>query len=140
MNRFLKILLIWMLAFALPAQAMGSVIKLSCGPTHHLAAPAPVDAVEHVHHEMGHDAAHHHELAGDGVHGDAADSSDAQEKFGSGTCSACATCCASAVAVHSELNWKPGFRSSFILVHSPVLSFTGHVPAGLERPPRFFLV
>jgi hypothetical protein len=139
MNRFLKILLIWMLAFALPAQALGSVIKLSCGPTHHVAVPAAVSG--HTQHEMADHAAHHHEFAASANHGEAAaDPVDDSTQYKSATCSACATCCASAAVVRSDLSWMPGYRNSFIFVPSPFLSFIGHVPAGLERPPRSFVV
>jgi uncharacterized protein involved in copper resistance len=145
MNRFFKTLMIWMLALALPAQALGSVIKLSCGPTHHantsmnasMDASIKIAAPQHANHGMEHHAAYHHDVAGDAVQGDASnDSSDAPVKFESATCSACATCCAGAAGVHAHLNWAPSHRNSFVPVTPPATSFTGHVPAGLERPPR----
>jgi hypothetical protein len=143
MTRFLKTLLIWMLAFALPAQALGSVIKLSCGPTHHVAVPAAVSGHSHheIHHKTADHAAHDHESTANAHHGEAAaEPDDDSTQYKSATCSACATCCASAAVVHSDLTWMPGYRNSFIFVPSPFLSFFGHVPAGLERPPRSFVV
>jgi len=140
MNRLFKTLLIWLLVLALPAQALGSVIKLSCGPTHHARASMNISMPQHSHHGMESTTAHHHDTADDAVKGDAsAESSAASPDYQSATCSACATCCAGAAVMHSELSWTPSYRNSFIPAPSAVSSFTGHIPAGLERPPRLLL-
>lgn len=140
MNRLLKTLLIWILMLALPAQALGSVIKLSCGPTHHARASMNISVPQHPHHGMESATAHHHDIADDANKADAsAKSSVASPEYQSATCSACATCCSGAAVMHSPLNWTPSYRNSFIAVTSVLSSFTGHIPAGLERPPRLLL-
>jgi hypothetical protein len=165
MNRIVRTLLIWLIIAALPMQATAAVINASCGSVHHPAqmqsssfahasvADAALDEHPHESHH-GHTAmeAHHahadqasahaefidevssfHELA------NAAASSD-QADHGHSTCSACAACCLGAAAPPAAQVKTPAFsRFTTSSIDSSVL-LTGFIPAGLERPPRFFLV
>jgi hypothetical protein len=140
MTRLLRTFLIWMLLLALPAQAIASAIKTSCGPTHHSITSTVAAEPQHSHHGMHNADYHHYDVADSTVEGDALpDMSDASGKYKSSFCSACAACCVGAAAIPSQLDWAPVHTGSFISVISPESSFTGHIPAGPERPPRLLL-
>jgi hypothetical protein len=51
-------------------------------------------------------------------------------------CSACAACCFGATAPPSVVSVAPVFGTFEVAVTPPIVSFTGFIPAGLERPPR----
>jgi hypothetical protein len=134
MIRFLKTLLIWILVLALPAQAMASAVKLSCGPAHY-------NAVQVVHAADG----HHHDGATahsgmDSASSDATASADNSPTkpniHKSSFCSTCAACCVGATAPPSISFLTPAYSSSELVVISPAPLVTGFIPAGLERPPK----
>lgn len=142
MNRFFKTLLVWVLVLALPAQALGSAFKLSCGPMHQVGTSIkpsflePTDARHAARHEVTDHATHHHSMNDDADNDTFGEASTASSQYKSAYCSACATCCTGAAVMHSGLNWIPIYGNSFIAPISPASSFTGHIPARLERPPR----
>lgn len=139
MSRILKTFLLWLLIAALPVQGAAAVIKASCGPRHHEVTTG-MSAVGH-HHVEG-TLAHSHE-------GDtpafleqiaAADTSEEAQQVSklpvNSFCSACAACCAGAVAPPSSLSLDPAVFSARASVLPPVVSFVGFIPAGPERPPK----
>jgi len=141
MNRFLKTLLIWMLALVLPAQVTASAIKMTCGPIHHTVSATPEMLHQHSHHGMeGYtDHAHHHDVADNAIQDQSApELSKLSGKFKSSYCSACATCCVGAAVTSAPWDWTPVYSSAYAPAMSPVSSFTGFIPPGLERPPRLF--
>jgi hypothetical protein len=142
MIRILKTLLLWLLIAALPVQGMAAVMKASCGPAHHGAMPTVTTVNEH-HHDQhaSHEHEHHdHAIA----HSDSTasgsamttDQSSAGHQHENSSCSACAACCAGAVAPPSALLLAPVHGSSEAVLISPAPLVTGHIPDGLERPPR----
>lgn len=48
----------------------------------------------------------------------------------------CAACFIGAAAPSTAIDWAAGSRGSEAVIHFPTISFTGFIPAGLERPPR----
>lgn len=133
MNKKLKTVLLWLLLFALPLQGFAASAMLFCETAHHHATPTmQVSSVnEHDH------GAHQHELpvsASDHNHHSDSTHHDMTK------CSACAACCVGAAIVSSLGN---GFSSAQPNSHSIPFStvhFAGHIPAGLERPPRAILI
>jgi hypothetical protein len=145
MIRVLKTLFFLLLMVALPVQGLASVMKASCGPAHHSALPVAVTADQHPHddgaiHSHQHlDDATMHPVADNATQA-SPDSSVTADKssgtFTSSYCSACAACCAGAVAPPSALNWPADHSSSQTVLVAPAPLVTGHIPDGLKRPPR----
>lgn len=135
MNRDFKTFLLWLLLFALPVQGFAAAVRLSCGSEHHTDLPTAAKTAQDIHH-------HHHEFQNQTVQDAASTDFPAAQldDYESSYCSACAACCAGAVVPPSIVDWSPFFSSSFSPVTSSASSFTGHIPAGLERPPRHILV
>ena len=139
MIRVFKFLTIWCLLLALPMQGYAAATMLNCGPTPHhekQAADAPTheqDAENHSH------AAHQHDAAPETAATDSLASDGYSNTHHKTSCSACATCCVAAAVIPAGLNWTPLYSRSQAPVAAPAVSFSGHIPAGLERPPRFLL-
>lgn len=139
MPRFLKTFLLWLLIAALPIQGAAAVIQASCGPRHHGMSVVAI-------------ADDHHHGAGQAVHSHSADSMNIMDEKAedvdkgatsktvklpvSSYCSACSACCAGAVAPPPSVSLTPTFLTVEAAVLPPVVSFTGFIPAGPERPPR----
>lgn len=141
MFRVFKTFLLWLLIAALPIQGAAAVIKASCGPRHH---GVSIEA----------SVSDHHHSVGTLAHGDVSaemvavdneavvafaltEQADSSPKLPvSSFCSACAACCAGAVAPPPSLSLTPTFLVVEAAVLPPVVSFTGFIPAGPERPPR----
>jgi hypothetical protein len=140
MNRVLKTFLLWLLMAALPLQGMAAVIKASCGPRHHDMSSVLTVKGHHSHDEAA--GPHHHDDAGNVVIADDAQKASAKKspeaKQGPhlSYCSACAACCFGAAAPPPSVSLTPVFSTVESAVIPPVVSFTGFIPAGLERPPR----
>lgn len=139
MKHVIKTLLLWMLLLVLPAQAIATAAKMSCGPNHH--ATLAEKNVARTHHDANHGDHHHAEneaAVSDTALPDLADASpsDSSTSVKSAFCSACAACCVGAAVVSTQMDWSPSFTGTFIPALSPPPSFTGYIPAGLERPPR----
>lgn len=140
MFRVLKTFLLWLLIAALPIQGAAAVIKASCGPRHHDVSAA-MGAEEHRHAPST--AAHSHGAEALAAVGQQLDASDSETQADSSSklplnsfCSACAACCAGAVAPPSALSLDPAVFSARASVLPPVVSFVGFIPAGPERPPK----
>jgi hypothetical protein len=143
MNRFLKTFLLWLLIAALPIQGIAAVVKASCGPQHHNMASAMMNVVEH-HHDSN-AASHQHDIADMNSAADietaanvADDSPNSKHVYKTSYCSACAACCVGAAAPPPSTSLTPTFNKVEVAVASPVVSFTGFIPASLERPPKHF--
>ena len=150
MLRILRIVLLWLVALAVPVQGLAAATMLHCGPAH--AAADTVGAGPSRGSHVGADASFHvHAVDHQHDDGDAADpdaqSTDADaagktaaelHKLSKSSCASCSACCAA-----TALPAVP------ILLDSPLLA--GSVPAarsvsaavfltdGPERPPRAFL-
>ncbi|WP_194725302.1 hypothetical protein [Noviherbaspirillum malthae] len=140
MNRVLKTFLLWLLIAALPLQGMAAVIKASCGPRHHDMSSVMMMKGHHSHDEAT--APHQHDDAGNTVVADDAQKASAKKSAEAkqgphlSYCSACAACCFGAAAPPPSVSLTPDFSTVEAAVIPPVVSFTGFIPAGLERPPR----
>lgn len=135
MNKKFKTALLWLLLFALPLQGFAASAMLFCKTSHHHETMMQVSSQgDHDH------AAHQHDQ-----HGLSTTAADTSSQSGGlqhdmTKCSACAACCVGAAIVSSLGN---GFSSAPPDSHSIPFSavrFAGHIPAGLERPPRAILV
>ena len=135
--------LIWLMALALPIQAVAAAGMLHCGAAHRLmqvgsaAAVAP-DGRDHVHEAVP----HQHGDAGLDVEMGAGDPSDAGSSTAAlgddYTCSACANCCSAAAPPASgvRLPTPPIEAQAAGMAATDLVSF---MSGGIERPPRTFL-
>ena len=143
MRSFLRSLLIWLMALALPIQAVAAAGMQHCGPVHRLMQAGSAAAVALDSHDPAHEAVpHEHGDAGLDVEvsaGDRVDEDASTAALGDDyTCSACANCC-SAVALPASLVRLPAPHIEALaaaMAATDVVSFT---PVGIERPPRPFL-
>ncbi|WP_151638762.1 hypothetical protein [Noviherbaspirillum aerium] len=143
MNRVLKTFLLWLLIAALPIQGMAAVIKASCGPRHHDIPSAMMSVVEHHHDSAA--SPHQHDLADMNASADienaattADDSQNSKHVHKTSYCSACAACCVGAVAPPSFQSMTALLTKGETVVVPQLVSFTGFIPASLERPPKHF--
>jgi hypothetical protein len=148
MSRNLHTLLLWLLIAVLPIQGVAAVIKASCGAERHDSVAAARmqsqdgNAMSHHHDASVVDHHHHDDLstlaAVAAATSDESASTDTGHHHKSSTCSACAACCFGAVAPPPALSWAPD-QDSYLATASPLaIQFIGHIPAGIERPPRIF--
>lgn len=136
----IRVLLIWLMVVAVPAQGAAAATMAFCGPNHH-GGTAPALAVSAAAGERVHQG---HEVGGREVDADAssrvasADDDSASVKAGKATkhkCSACASCCSQGAI----LTMVPGVpatdpaREVFITAAPTVDAFAADSP---DRPPR----
>ncbi|PWF48819.1 hypothetical protein C7C56_010120 [Massilia glaciei] len=129
--------LVWLLLIALPLQGFASATMFSCGTesTHHApdtvaAARGEADAPK----SAGHCDPSQNGQPGAAAPADApADSSFHDCK---NSCNACQACCVGAVLVSGFSVWKPAAVATELPSASPQVFASGHIPGGLERPPR----
>ena len=139
MWRLIRSTLMSLLAVALPLQGVSAATMLACTAGHHRASilteashstGAVVASHAHIHIAS---AAHHHA----DVDRVAPPKTDLGKSLPH-QCSACASCCLSAVVLPAEISFdavtSPDFFVSLI-----ARSLAGHIEEGLERPPRLFL-
>ncbi|MCA1325522.1 hypothetical protein [Herbaspirillum sp. alder98] len=126
-----KILLLWLLALAIPVQGFAAVLQTGCAPVApvaHIADPAPGAHDMHAMHQMNHDmdmvmAAGDHEP-----------SQHLSHKAGS-SCSSCATCSVGAVLpLALATPTAPSLPSPRYLMQ-PNAGFVGFTPENPDRPP-----
>ena len=136
----IRTLLIWLLALALPAQAVAAATMAFCGPQHAheavAAQPHSATPAQHAHDEAG-GPNHSHADAGLAA-GELAAPADASAEPGSAgkpKCSACASCCSAGAIAQTPLSVPsaaPG-RAEFSDLVTGVSTLA---LAGPERPPR----
>ncbi len=127
MSSLLKTALVWILALALPMQALAAATMLHCS---HQAAPQAAAAV-HEH------AGHHGAAAADAgvVQGASVQHTTDAADGGKHQCSACAACVAGA-ALPSAVSVTPPTDAAGAMLSAPATRECSVVLAGLERPPR----
>ena len=142
MFRSLRILVLLLLALALPLQGIAATTMRFCLPVHPaIPAAAVAQHAAHGHGNAAHDGAHHHAVAdGDQDHAghappSAVDVSDAPiDTAASGTCSVCAACSAAALP---QMALPLLADAPEIHLAQPLFeAHAGLTPGGLERPPR----
>jgi len=127
MNSRVKILLLWLLAFAIPVQGFAAAVQAGCAPLHQMpvmVAPAAADA----HHHAGHDMHNVHDL-------DHSPQTQHQHKASSASCSSCNVCTIGAVlplALDKLINLPV---AADIHVADTPHGFVGYTPENPERPP-----
>lgn len=141
MWRVVRLTLMWLLAVALPLQGLSAATMLACGVGQHEHTSSEV--ASHSHGGKGVAVYAHSHVADASQHEQAdVDRSDpgktGLDKGGVHKCSACASCCVSAVIPTQTLSFHPVKLTAFFapLVARTLATF---VPEGLERPPRLFL-
>jgi hypothetical protein len=138
MNRVLKTFLLWLLAFALPMQGYAAATMFDC----EAALPQAAVALE----ESGHDHAvmshmhggefHHHDSMQQVSDGHAQSHGSSDRHAHASSCSLCAACCVGIPMMSAALGWHPPHAGSLLQAAFLVVSFSGHIPPGIERPPR----
>ncbi len=138
--------MLWLLALALPVQGFAAVTQASCAPLtqYGLAASDAMQSPEQSHRAADGMAHAHHQTSvqtDHAAHVNLDTPTDHQKnKHANVKCSACATC-GMGVAMLPVMPQLPVFPVTSSSVVSSLSSlFPGHVPDGLKRPPKFFLV
>ena len=126
MNRLLQIVLVWAMAFAVPAQGMAAVLMVACGPNHVPSQQAFADRTNHSAAEAEHPA---------GAYANAGERSIDQN---ASTCAACASCC-SAVQILSSMPVATTGGAGPSAMPWKLASFRDFITALPERPPRSLL-
>ncbi len=140
MSPLVRLIVMWLIAVALPIQGATAATLLHCRST----APAPATgAHEHPahHHEAqaGHgEAAADHQHAGPVSHDGVPSTPDHHHGGGKSSCSACASCCSAAAlpAMPIVLASQDLEGPVFTVPELPVVVF---LTDGPERPPRTIL-
>jgi len=146
MQVWLRLLVVWFIAIALPVQGMAGVTMAHCGSSHErMAAAAQVTPHQHANHDAG--VAHHHD--GDSAHGtDAVDhtkaaqdpvKSDKMSNLAQYKCSSCASCCAGS-ALPSAMPRIPQVAATPAVFAEEMVSVDAFASDGPDRPPRTHLV
>ena len=143
MSRMVRMLLIWLLALALPAQGVIAATMVFCGPNHHdrAAAAAVAHDADAAHQPHDFAAQAHHEAADKQAESTASDEIATPGKFAQSDmqkCSVCASCC-SAAAIHDTVAKLPVFEpvaADFAALAPAVEPFAADGP---DRPPRHIL-
>jgi hypothetical protein len=137
-RKFIKIFAIWLIAIAIPVQGVASVVMMNCEqPVSHHSQNVAINHHHDQHGEHGMTTEHSHDAVNSIDHGShGADNS----KHACAHCAKCTTCCSGAILIANadnpfqQLNVDEA-RSSY-----NTRPFTGFIPSGLERPPRFTLI
>ena len=146
MQVWLRLLIVWFIAIALPVQGMAGVSMAHCGSSHERMGDAAQAApYQHADHDAG--AAHHHE-------GDAADELDSAARATAGQtqmksgklsdlaqykCSSCASCCAGS-ALPSTMLRLPQVTAAPAVFTEEMVTVDAFASDGPDRPPRSHLV
>lgn len=147
MIKLFRILMIAMLALAIPVQGVAAAAMLYCGPDHLAGDPAGHGAGHIAAHEAGHVHANDHDGHANAGHehaqpdmlaADLASVPDAPDQPAPAKCSVCAACCSAAAIAASTLMFsQPGIDPLPVLMSSS-LSYS-FITDGPLRPPRSFL-
>lgn len=140
MQVWLRLLIVWFIAIALPVQGMAGLTMAHCAPSHErMGAAAQVIAHQHADQDAG--VAHHH-------NGDAAEDaeaaqdpvkSDKMSNLAQYKCSSCASCCAGS-ALPSAMPRIPQVAAVPTVFAEAMISVDAFASDGPDRPPRNHLV
>lgn len=140
MQVWLRLLIVWFIAIALPVQGMAGLTMAHCAPSHErMGAAAQVIAHQHADQDAG--VAHHH-------NGDTADDakaaqdpvkSDKMSNLAQYKCSSCASCCAGS-ALPSAMPRIPQVAAAPAVFAEEMVSVDAFASDGPDRPPRNHLV
>jgi len=141
MVKMFRVLMIVLLALAIPVQGVAVAAMLYCGPDHLAGGTAGHSAGHeggHVHAQDGPAQTGHEHVQPDMLAADLASLPDAPDQPAQAKCSVCAGCCsAAAIAASTSLFSPPGMEPLPVLMSSGLAySF---ITDGPLRPPRSFL-
>lgn len=146
MQVWLRLLIVWFIAIALPVQGMAGVTMAHCGSSHERMGAA-IEAPQHRHadHEAG--AAHHHAAdvadgaaqAGHGAATQAKAQSGKLSDLAKYKCSSCASCCAGS-ALPSASPRLPEPTAAPAVFAEEMVTVDAFASDGPDRPPRTHLV
>lgn len=143
MNSVFVRLLLWFCIAALPVQGMAAAMRTCCAPAADISAPVAAASDHSTAHVTTHAGMAHSQHCADMAEPmtPACDHPQTHDnKHDAGSCSACAACCfAAPPAMPTSIVFTPLSLSSAKISLAPLPLFTGHIPGGLERPPRSFL-
>jgi hypothetical protein len=138
MNRVPKTFLLWLLAFALPMQGYAAAAMFGCeAALPHAAVSQEEFGHEHAVMSPMHDGEFLHHDSMQQVSDSHAQSHDSSDRHAhASSCSMCAACCVGMAMMPAALDWHPPHAASLLRAAFLVVSFSGHIPPGIERPPR----
>lgn len=151
----LRILLIWLLVLAIPAQGVAAATMLYCGPDHHGASSDSIRDGNHgvvtsAHHQAPdagprqHDHATHDHAAHAAQNAESADVPAQASAAGvpdlspKVKCSVCASCC-NAAAITSAVVHTPSYQAPIVPALAASALPVSFITDGPRRPPRSFL-
>lgn len=135
MKRWIKIVVVWLIAIAIPIQGMASVAMMNCAQTPHPYQNAPKMHQHDMQHN--HDNAHSHdvaEVANQASHG------KTNTKHACAHCVKCTNCCSGFTFESTPTLLFQQLSVNEAKLNDQKLLFKGFIPSGLERPPRPSLV
>lgn len=149
MQVWLRLLIVWFIALALPVQGIAGVTMAHCGQSHERMGAARATTAEPLHHqhaagEAG--VAHHHDTAvaapadraGDATASPADAPSDPLTQPGQYKCSSCASCCAGAALPGQTLRLPEPAPAPTVFAEA-LVTVDAFASDGPDRPPRSFL-
>jgi len=140
-NKLIKILSIWLLVFAIPLQGYAAATMINC-----------VESKDHQHQEQSNTqhtvissehnhANHQHEVTKQKSDiTKLANDKSPSAKHACSHCVKCTTCCSGSTIFASSLNLFFDLEAESLTLSIASSHFASFIPAGLERPPRNFLV
>jgi len=136
-KRWINILIIWLVAMAIPVQGMASVAMMNCGQTPN---PHQQELAKHQHDmQHDHDTSHAHSHDPAKVQ-DQPSQGKANTKQACAHCVKCANCCAGFTFESTPTLLFQQLSVNEAKLNDQRLLFKGFIPSGLERPPRPSLV
>ncbi len=146
MQVWLKLLVVWLIAIALPVQGMAGVTMAHCGSSDERMGAA-MQATQHRHADQDVGAAQHHDADTPGVAKLAGHDTATQTKTQTGKlsdqaqykCSSCASCCAGS-ALPSATPHLPQVKAAPAVFAEELVTVDAIASDGPDRPPRTHLV
>lgn len=142
-----KIILLWLLAFAIPLQGFAAVVQAACAPAHQqhqMPANAAIPATMHHLHDASDAATTDVAALSHAAHATASEvpakNHDGHPHQASTSCSSCAACCVGALLPLALSDFSALPRTSAIYGINTSHGFVGYTPENPERPPSSFLV
>ena len=136
----LRLLILWCVIAAIPAQGVASASMLVCGPRHLEMAAAADARAEDAGASASPGCHRGAQVPGVAVEEEGSADAGALVKSGKLKCSACALCAALSAAAPAPAAAAPGVApTGAVRIAFVPRSHAGIVPAGLERPPRTLL-
>ena len=137
MRKLIKIFAIWLIAIAIPTQGLASIAMMNCERLYsHQSQNATTDNHLDQHNEHSMSAEHAHDTL---QTSDNASQGTDKSKHACAHCVKCTTCCSGFTFQTTSSNLFQQLNAGEIRFSYNTLLFSGFIPSGLERPPRFTL-